>query len=105
MTQKNKKLTQKTNSHDVQPGKKGGLSVTPEIIGAMTGAAIGGLTGMMLGNKKTREKLAVVKDQVINSAEDVLQNIEVKSDGVAGNAKEMANALPEKVKNKTHKKS
>lgn len=96
------KTVKKTNSHD-RPGKKGGLSVTPEIIGAMTGAAIGGLTGMMLGNKKTREKLAVVKDQAVHAAQDALETIEVKSENVADEVRQTAKDLPEKVSIKTKK--
>ncbi len=54
-----------------QKGKKGGVSVfSPETIGAMTGAAIGGLTGLVLGSKKAREKLAKATEKALHGPEE-----------------------------------
>lgn len=71
-------------------GKKGGMAVNPEIIGAMTGAAIGGLAGMILGSQKAREKLAVVRDRAVETAGDVIENIDIKTQDVQERADEVA---------------
>lgn len=77
--------TKKTNikkSSD-NKGKKGGLSmISPEVVGAMTGAAIGGVTGLMLANKKTRENLAIVKDKAVDTAGEVLNNVKLETSGM-----------------------
>ena len=53
-------------------GKKGGVGVlTPEMVGAMAGAAIGGVAGMMLGNRHNKAKLATLKHEASSTAQDV----------------------------------
>jgi len=70
--------TKKTNTKkSSSKGKKGGVSmISPEVVGAMTGAAIGGVTGLMLANKKTRDNLVVVKDKAVSAASDILENVD-----------------------------
>lgn len=106
MAKNNSKNSRRTNSS--QSGKKGGAStLNPEIIGAMTGAAIGGLAGMILGSQKAREKLALAKDKALETASDVLENIdttELKSqakkttDEVIEKTQDIKKQLPERAK-------
>jgi len=105
MTNSTKKFTNALNKKtEESPGKKGGMSViSPEMIGAMTGAAIGGLTGMMLANKKTREKLAAVKDRALHTAEEVLQNVEIKGREFSEDVKITADDAKGKIISRTRK--
>lgn len=81
-----KKTKTKTTT---QKGKKGGISaISPEMVGAMTGAAIGGVAGLMLANKKTRDNLAVVKDRALESAGDVLKNVHLETNELRDSAKD-----------------
>lgn len=90
-------------------GKKGGISmISPEVMGAMTGAAIGGVTGLVLANKKTRDNLAVVKDKAVNTANDVLSNVSLETSGVKEdirkNVNQVSNAAAEKIDKSIPKK-
>jgi len=75
MAKKTLKTKEKSADHQ---GKKGGVSaISPEVVGAMTGAAIDGVAGLMLANKKTRENLAIVKDKALESAGEVLNHVQI----------------------------
>jgi len=87
-----------------QTGKKGGISaISPEMVGAMTGAAIGGVAGLMLANKKTRENLAVVKDRALESAGDILNNVHIDTKEIRENAKDSAIDATNKAEKKINK--
>ena len=106
-----KKTNTKSDSNKaLTKGKKGGASVvSPEIVGAMTGAAIGGVAGLMLANKTSRENLAVVKDKAIGAASEILDNVSVDTDGVKEdlkkNAYEASNKATEKMNKSLSKKN
>jgi gas vesicle protein len=67
------------------------------MVGAMTGAAIGGVAGLMLANKKTRENLALVKDKAIESAGDILNNVTVETRGMQDKAEEITDTAQRKI--------
>lgn len=105
MASKTKKLT-KTNSgkSEDSKGKKGGLSVvSPEMVGAMTGAAIGGVAGLMLANKKTRENLAVVKDKAVDTAGEILDNVHIETSGTKEDIRANVNQISESAQKKMDK--
>jgi gas vesicle protein len=94
------KSTKKTSNR----GKKGGMGmVSPEMIGAMTGAAIGGVTGLMLANKKTRERLAVVKDQALTTAEQVLSDVNIHATNARDEAADFADETIDNASSKIKK--
>ena len=87
--------TKKTNiNKSSTKGIKGGVSmISPEIVGAMTGAAIGGVAGLMLANQKTRENLAVGKDKAIDTAGEDLSNVNIETSGMKDDVKKNVNQV------------
>lgn len=81
-----------------QKGKKGGISaVSPEIVGAVTGAAIGGMTGLMIANKKTRASMASVKDKSLDSVGNILDNVQIGTSGTRGNIEDVSKEAGQKL--------
>lgn len=78
--------------------------ISPEIVGAMTGAAIGGVAGLMLANQKTRENLAVVKDKAIDTAGDVLNNVNLETSGMKEDVRKNINQVSSVAADKLDKK-
>lgn len=93
--------TKSGSNKTIAKGKKGGVSViSPEIVGAMTGAAIGGVAGLMLANKKTRENLVVAKDKAIDTAGEVLSNVNLETSGTKDDIRKNVNQVSENTQKK-----
>lgn len=91
-------MAKKTTEKSSPKGKKGGISaVSPEIVGAVTGAAIGGAAGLMLANKKTRENLATVKNKALETAGSVLENVKVDTSEIDSKIEDVSKYAGEKV--------
>jgi gas vesicle protein len=99
-------MANKSTKKSSPKGKKGGVSaVSPEIIGAVTGAAIGGAAGLMLANQKTRENLATVKDKAIDTAGSVLENVKIDTSEMDSKVEDVSKYAGQKIDKSLSKKT
>ncbi len=91
---KTKNSSTKQSRNASHTGKKGGFGVlTPETIGAMAGAAIGGVAGMMLGNRHTKGKIATAKEGVVTATKSAAGVLESQAVSLQKEADQAADGL------------
>ncbi len=82
MPKTTKSGTQTQKNSRAKQGKKGGEVIIPSTIGAMAGAAIGGLAGLALGSETARKKLALARDKAVEATTAFLENVDTETEGI-----------------------